>query len=220
VTGDATGGGGRRPSEIDGLPARPDAPHGGPVRPGRRWRPVVAVTAVMAVTVLGGFAADAALPSPVPRTVTVGAIAIDPVPGWAVVRRQRVALPPAAGPAVGADVAQLSRGAGALDVLSIRGLPESAQAAAAYYADVVLRRQLERLSVSALHAVVLRSGQQAVRFGYIGTEPSGAAAIEGSVTVAVGASGAVAVFDGWAAERHLELIGDELATMIDRADVS
>jgi hypothetical protein len=176
---------------------------------------------VMSLAVLGGFAAASALPSPASPTVTVGAIAIDPLPGWAVVRRQRVALPAApVGPAVGADVAQLSRGTGALDVLSIRGLPESAHAAAAYYADVVLRRQLERLSVSELHAVVLRSGHQAVRFGYFGTEPSGAAAIEGSVTVAVGASGAVAVFDGWAAERHLELIGDELATMIDQADVS
>jgi hypothetical protein len=219
VTAEATGDAGRRPGEPDGVPTRPDAPSG-PVRPGRRWRPVAAVTAVMAVAVLGGFAAASALPSPASPTVTVGSIAIDPLPGWAVVRRQRVALPPAAGPAVGADVAQLSRGTGALDVLSIRGLPESAHAAAAYYADVVLRRQLERISVSALHGVVLRSGQQAVRFGYIGTEPSGAAAIEGSVTVAVGASGAVAVFDGWAAERHLELIGDELATMIDRADVS
>jgi hypothetical protein len=200
---------------VSGLPARPDALSGA-ARPGRRWAPVWAVTAVIAVTVLGGFVTAAALPAPPARRVTVGAIVLRPLQGWSVVRRDRTAL--AGG--VAADFVQVSRGNGALDVLAITGLPPFAETAATFYAEEVLRRQLERLSVSGLQPAVLGNGLPALRFGYIGTEPSSGAAIEGSVTVAVGASGTVAIFDGWGAEGQLELFVEELGTMIERAEVS
>ena len=74
--------------------------------------------------------------------------------------------------------------------------------------------------MSELRSVVLPSGLQAVTFGYIGTEPSSGDAIEGSVTVALGGSGVVAVFDGWASEGQLELIDDELDAMIGDAEVT
>jgi hypothetical protein len=202
---------------VSGLPARPDVQPGA-IRPGRRWLPVWTVTAVIAVTVLGGFVTAAALPAPPARRVAIGdAIVLHPLEGWAVVRRDRTTL--ANGAAV-ASFVQLSRGNGALDVLAISGLPPEAETAATFYAEEVLRRQLERLSVSGLEPVVLRSGLSALRFGYIGNEPTSGSAIEGAVTVTVGASGTVAIFDGWGAEGQLELLLEELRAMIDAAEVS
>jgi hypothetical protein len=154
------------------------------------------------------------------RSINVGgAVTVHTAPGWAVVRQERAALPSPGGGSLGADFAQLSRGSGALDVVAIRGLGD-ADAAALFYAEVVLGRQLERVTVSTLTHVVLRSGLPAARFGYIGTEPQGGAAIEGSVTVAVGSSGVAAVFDGWGFEGQLELIADELERMIETAEVA
>jgi hypothetical protein len=201
---------------VSGVPGRPDAPSGA-FRPRRRWLPVWVVTAVIAVTVLGGFVTAAALPAPPARRVTVGTIVLRPLQGWSVVRRDRTAV---AGGAAHADFVQLSRGNGALDVLAITGLPPDVETAARFYAEEVLRRQLERLSVSGLESVLLGSGLAALRFGYIGNEPSSGAAIEGSVTVAVGRSGTVAIFDGWGAEGQLELLAEELGAMIDGAEVS
>lgn len=202
-------------------PERPDVLPGA-VRSGRRWLPVWLVLGVIAVAVLGGFVAAAALPVREASPVTVGdAVVVRPLPGWALVRREEgVALPGPVGGTVDAAFAQLSRGSGALDVLAIRGLGLPADRAAAFYVDAVLRTQLERPSVSELRSVVLPSGLQAVHFGYIGTEPSSGDAIEGSVTVARGGSGVVAVFDGWASEGQLELIDDELDAMIGEAEVT
>jgi hypothetical protein len=199
-------------------PARPDAPARVP-RPGRRWLPVWGVSGVILVTVLGGFVTSAALPAPDVPAVSVGDLTVHPPAGWALVRQERVILPSPGGTGVEGAFAQLSRGSGALDVLAIDGLDGDADDGARFYAEEVLRRQLDRLTVSGLSHVVLRSGLPAARFGYIGTEPEAGAAIEGSVTVAVGSSGTVAVFDGWAFEGQLELIAEELGRMIDTAEV-
>jgi hypothetical protein len=202
------------------LPARPDA-SGGAVRPGRRWLPVWLVVGVIVVAVLGGFVTAAALPVREASPITVGgAITVRPLQGWTVVRRDRAELTAPDGTTVQADFAQLSRGNGALDVLAFRGLAVTADRAAVFYVDVVLRSQLERPTVSGLSPIVLPSGLQAVRFGYIGTQPSSGDAIEGSVTVAIGGSGVVAVFDGWASEGQLELIAEELETMIGGASAA
>jgi hypothetical protein len=199
-------------------PARPDAPAGA-LPPGRRWLPVWVVSGVIVVTVLGGFVTAAALPAPDVPTVSVATLTVHPSPGWAVVRQERITLPSATGAAVEAAFAQLSRGSGALDLFAIDGIGNDADAGARFYAEEVLGRQLERLTVSGLSHVVLRSGLPAARFGYVGTEPEAGAGIEGSVTVVVGPSGTVAVFDGWGFEGQLELIAEELARMIDTAEV-
>ncbi|HET9671444.1 MAG TPA: hypothetical protein VFQ40_01175 [Actinomycetota bacterium] len=203
------------------APARPDEPAGA-VRPARRWLPVWVVLGVIAVSVLGGFVTAAALPAGEARPITVGgAITVRPLPGWAVVRREDVAsIPTASGGTVEASFAQLSRGSGALDVVAIAGLGVPPDRAAAFYVEAVLRAQLERPSVSALRPGVLPRGLPAVRFAYIGIEPTSGDAIEGNVTVTVGRSGVVAVFDGWGSEGQLELIAEELETMVGDAQVT
>jgi hypothetical protein len=101
-------------------------------------------------------------------------------------------------------------------VLTIRPLPgwevvRREQATVPLPSGGVISAQMER--------IMLPSGLEAVRFGYIGSEPQSGAAVEGSVTVAVVPSGNGAVFDGWAFQGQLELISEELTSMIDRAEV-
>jgi hypothetical protein len=75
------------------------------------------------------------------------------------------------------------------------------------------------LSISGVRPVLLASGLRGVQFGYIGSEPSSGAAIEGTVIAVVAPSGDGAVFDGWAFQGQLELIAEELTAMIGRAEV-
>jgi hypothetical protein len=199
------------------VPARPDAVRVARIR--RRWLPTLLVGATIVVTVLGGFVVAEALPSPEVRPLTLAdVVTVRPLPGWEVVRREDATVPTAGG-AVTGEFAQLTRGSGALDVLAIPGLGADPLALAELYADRVLGNQLERLSISEVRPVLLASGLRGVRFGYIGSEPSSGAAIEGTVTAAVAPSGDAAVFDGWAFQGQLELIAEELAAMIDRAEV-
>lgn len=199
------------------VPARPDAPRATAIR--RRWLPTLLVAATIVVTVLGGFVVAEALPPPDVGPLTLAdVLTVRPLPGWEVVRREDAAIPTAAGKVTG-EFAQLTRGSGALDVLAIPGVDADPPAIAELYADRVLSRQLERLSISEVRPVVLPSGLPGVRFGYIGSEPSTGAAIEGVVTVVVTPTGDAAVFDGWAFQGQLELFAEELAAMIDGAEV-
>ena len=201
------------------VPARPDAR--GAIRPGRRWLPAFIVLAVIAVTVLGGFVVAAALPVSEASAIHVGSVArVRPAPGWALVRHQRTSIPSSAG-AIAADIAQLTRGSGALDVVALPGLGASIEELALFYRDDVLASQLQRLTVSSeLDRITLPSGLLAARFAYIGTSPESGAAIEGTVTVvAIVSSGDGAVFDGWAPEGQLRLVSGEIETMIERAVV-
>ena len=208
----------RSPSDV---PVRPDTPAGA-VRPARRWLPTGLVALVMSVTVLGGFVVAETLPSPEVRPVTLGGVlTLRPLPGWEVVRREQATVPAPAGGVISGEFAQLSRGSGALDLLALPGIGGTALELADLYAGEVLTGQLERLSVSnQVERIRLPSGSQAVRFGYIGSEPQSGAAIEGSVTAVVAPSGNGAVFDGWAAEGQLELISEELTAMIARSEVT
>jgi len=208
------------PSPSD-LPDRPDAPERAP-RPVRRWLPMVLVALVMSVTVLGGFVVAETLPAPEVRPVALaGVVTIRPLPGWEVVRREEATLPLPSGGVVSGAFAQLTRGNGALDVLALRGVGGDALALAELYGAEVLASQLERLAVSEpVERVTLRNGREAVRFAYIGSEPRSGGAIEGSVTVVLGPSGNGAVFDGWAFQGQLELIGEELIAMIEGAEVA
>jgi hypothetical protein len=203
------------------VPARPDA-RAGAVRPARRWLPTALVALVLSVTVLGGFVVAETLPTPEVRPVALGGVlTVRPLPGWEEVRRQRVTLPSPSGGVLSGEFAQLTRGSGALDLLAIPGVDGEALELADLYAGEVLAVQLERLAVSdRLEGIVLPSGLEAVRFGYIGSAPDTGAAVEGSVMVVVAPSGNGAVFDGWAFQGQLELIGEELVLMIERAEVA
>lgn len=203
-----------------GTPARPDAPPGR-VRPARRWLPPALVALVMTLTVLGGFVLAETLPPPEVRRVALGGVlTVTPLPGWEEVRREQVTVPSPSGVLTG-EFAQLTRGSGALDLLALPGVGREALELADLYAGEVLARQLERLAVSdQVERITLAGGPSGVRFGYIGSAPETGAAVEGSVTVVVSASGNGAVFDGWASQGQLELIGEELAAMIDRAEVA
>jgi hypothetical protein len=203
-----------------GTPDRPDVP-AGTGRPMRRWIPTVIVALVMSFTVLGGFVVAGALPEPNVRPITLGGVVtVNPFPGWEVVHREHVTVPVPPGGAVSGEFAQLTRGSGALDVVALPEVDGTALELSDLYAGEVLSRQLERLSVSErVEEILLRNGLQAVRFGYIGSEPESGSPIEGSVTVVVSPSGNGVVFDGWAFQGQLELIVEELVAMIDAADV-
>ena len=203
------------------APARPDATAGA-VRSGRRWLPTVLVALTMSGTVLGGFVVAETLPVPEVRPLSLGGVlTIRPLPGWEEARREEATVPSPSGGAIDAEFAQLTRGTGALDLLALPGVGGEPLELADVYAREVLARQLERLSVSdVVEPVFLANGLEGVRSGYIGSEPRSGAAIEGSVTVVVAPSGNGAVFDGWAFRGQLELIVEDLAVMIDRAEVA
>jgi hypothetical protein len=202
-------------------PVRPDAPVGA-ARPTRRWLPTGLVALVMSVTVLGGFVVAEALPQPEVRSVALGGVlTVRPLPGWEVVRREQVTVPSLTGERLSSEFAQFTRGSGALDLLALPGVGGGALDLADRYADEVLSRQLERLSISdRLERIVLRDALEAVRFGYIGSVPQSGSAVEGSVTVVVSPAGNGAVFDGWAFRGQLGVIAEELAAMIDGAEVA
>jgi hypothetical protein len=203
------------------LPARPDVPAGASRR-ARRWLPTVLVAAVMSVTVLGGFVVAETLPAPDVAQIRLGGVlTIRPLPGWDVVRREPATIPAPSSVVISGEFAQLTRGSGALDLVSLPGVGGTAPELADVYAAGVLTRQLERLSVSGrVERLILRNGLEAVRFGYIGSEPQTGAAIEGSVTAVVAPSGDGAVFDGWAFQGQLQLISGELVAMIESAKVA
>ena len=203
-----------------GTPHRPDVP-AGTGRPIRRWLPTALVALVMSFTVLGGFVVAGALPEPPVRALPLGGVVtIHPLPGWEVALRERIPIP-SASEVLSGEFAQLTRGSGALDVVAVPGVGGGALELADLYAGEVLSSQLERLSVSdRVEEILLRNGLQAARFGYIGSEPQSGSPIEGSVTVVVSPSGNGVVFDGWAFQGQLELIVEELAVMIDNAEVA
>ncbi|MGH2680844.1 MAG: hypothetical protein ACRDG8_10265 [Actinomycetota bacterium] len=202
------------------LPLRPDAPSGA-VRPVRRWLPAGLVALAISVTVLGGFVVAETLPEPESRPVALaGVLVVRPLSGWEVAHREALTVPTPAGLLSG-EFAQITRGSGALDLLAFPGVGRGEFELADAYVREVLSRQLERLSVShRVEAVVLRSGVEALRFGYIGSEPRSGSAVEGSVTVVVSPAGNGAVFDGWAFRGQLELLLEELAAMVDGAEVA
>jgi hypothetical protein len=188
----------------------------------RRWLPTGLVALVMSVTVLGGFVVAGTLPVPDVQAVELGGVVtIHPLPGWEVVHREEVSLPSASSGIVSGEFTQLTRGNGALDLLGFPAVGGGALALADLYAGEVLSHQLERLSVTdRIEQILLRNGLEAVRFGYIGSEPQSGSPVEGSVTVAVSPGGNGVIFDGWAFQGQLELIVEELTAMIDGAEVA
>jgi hypothetical protein len=202
------------------VPTRPDA--SGTGRPARRWLPTGLVGLVMSVTVLGGFVVARTLPVPDVQAVALGGVfTIHPLPGWEVAHREEVFLRSASGGILSGEFTQLTRGNGALDLLALPEMSGGAFALADLYAGEVLSHQLERLSVTnRIDQILLRNGLEAVRFGYIGSEPRSGSPVEGFVIAAVSPAGNGVIFDGWAFQGQLELIVEELTAMIDGAEVA
>lgn len=209
------------PQPAANVPTRPDASPG-TGRTVRGWLPTGLVALVMSVTVLGGFVVAGTLPVPDVQAVALGGVVtIHPLPGWEVAHREEVSLPSASGVILPGEFAQLTRGSGALDLLALPEVGGGALTLADLYAGEVLSNQLERLSVTdRVEQILLRNGLEAVRFGYIGSEPQSGSPVEGSVTVAVSPAGNGVIFDGWAFQGQLELIVEELTAMIDGAEVA
>jgi hypothetical protein len=175
----------------------------------RRWFPTVVVFLVMAGTVLGGFVVASALSTPAGPPVDVGGIVrVQPLSGWEAANATK---------AGGLPFTRLTRGGGALDVVTIPSFGDDDASLADRYANEVLAQQLSGLSFSErLRSVLVAGGQAAERFDYVGVTDTGAS-VEGEVTVLVTPTGDGVAFDGWAPEGLLTFVEGDVHTMEDEA---
>ena len=129
-----------RPALVS-APLRPDTSRS--MRPPGavgRWLPAVAVLGVLVVTSLGGFVTSAALSEPAGPLVSIpGEVSVQPLSGWE---------PIDAGSISGRPVVWLTRGSGTLAVVAWGPVAGDAASLSAEVVDVLLRDQLDRLSVS------------------------------------------------------------------------
>jgi hypothetical protein len=173
--------------------------------------PVLAVIAVLAVVVLGGYVVGGALSTPAGPPVDVsGNVRVQPLSGWEVAGRFGEPTPGV----------RLTRGSGNLDVVTVPfdGSPSDL---ANEYVTKVLEPEADRLSVSReVEQVELASGLQAVRFAYVGMFGKAQVPIEGDVTAVVSPSGTGVVFDGWAPQGMLQYAVDDVRTMVDGAAIA
>ena len=156
------------PPAANVSPGRTPPP--GPAGPFRRWLPTGLVALVMSVTVLGGFVVAGTLPVPNVRSVALGGVVtVHPLPGWEVAHREQVSPLGVRRDHPGGVRATHPRQRGARP-LALPDVGGGALALADLYAGEVLSHQLERLSVThRVEQILLRSGLEAVRFGYIGS---------------------------------------------------
>jgi hypothetical protein len=178
-----------------------------PARGVRRWFPVLAVVAVIAVVVGGGAIVGRTSQTAPPTQTVGGAVRISPLPGWAAAQPPGAALPELV----------LTRGGVTLDVLVVPVGDAGAGALAARYVQEVLRPRFDQLTVGQPDAGELPSGLPTVGFGYIGTADG--VPIEGVATVGVSASAGV-VFDAFAPKGDLAWAAPDLETMIRDAEVA
>ena len=189
-------------------PSRPDEASS-QRRPERRWLPVLAVIAVISlITGAGDLVAGGLAGSPGP-TVDVGpAVQLHPARGWETEVRHEDgdlhAVLLARGTVVLAVVATPARGVEPGDLL-------------AEYEAGLLSEGFADLTVGEPEMGTL-GGLPAVRVGYVGTT-TGGAAVEGFVVAVVSATGQGVVFDAAAPSGDLAAAVDDLAAMIEDADV-
>jgi hypothetical protein len=155
----------------------------------RRWLPVLATLAVMAVTVLGGFAVAGALSEPAGPPVQVGgAVTVFPLSGWTDTGEGDL------GDLAGA---RITRGTSTLDVFT-RPTDLTAEAVLVRYVGGFLRPAAKSLQVSEdVREVSLADGLVGLRVSYVGSFGDRAAEVEGEVTVTVSATGNAVIFDAW-----------------------
>jgi hypothetical protein len=190
---------GKAPERSDGAPSQRVKE--------RRWLAVAAVT-VLILVVAGGARtiADTSAGDSGPP-VLVGTVArIQPRPGWEL-----------QGGSTDPPAARLHRGPVLLDVLvyppdALGPIPVSQR-----YVSEALRPGLASVTVGEAAGTTTAGGVAAVRFGYVGITHDGVV-IEGVVTVAADTSASV-VFDAYAPQGALATVADDLAAMIDGAEV-
>jgi hypothetical protein len=191
-------------------PPRPDAA-ARTVRRERRWRPTLAVAAVIVAVVLGGYVTADELSPPAGQIRTVaGAVTVAPASGWSFV--EDLGAPGGAG-------ARFTRGAGTFDVFAGRAAGGDAAALARTYVVGSLEAGATGpLTVSPdLRAVQLGGDITGARLSYVGVFDQSGVPIEGEVTAAIGPSGAGVVFDGWAPQGQLQFVLDDVHAMEEGA---
>jgi len=177
-----------------------------PVR-ARRLLPAAAVLGVVLFVLLGGYLIAAALSEPATAPVDVGGVVrVEPLSGWAVAR----------GPSP--TSARLTRGGGTLDVAAFAFRGDAGSLLEAYLTQV--KPDAHQVSVGAVEPFRLRPGLPGARVYYVGTFGDVQTSTEGELTAVVLPSGVGVVFDGWAPEGLLRFVLDDIATMIDRAEVA
>jgi len=201
------------PPPTDEPPVRPDLQSTW-TQPRRRWWPLVGVSAVIAVVVLGGYVTSSALSEPAGPPVTIpGIVQVRPLSGWAEsdAGQLRLALE-------GSDVpglfVQLTRGNGNFGVVAVRAGAADPVGVANAFILGVLDRRLDRPTVSRnLESVRLESGARAVRFSYVGVFAQTGVSIEGEVTVLITPAGVGVIFDAFASEGLLPFILGDVHAM-------
>jgi len=172
--------------------------------------PVIAVAAVIAAVVFGGYVIGGALSrSAGPPVEVAGAVRLQPLSGWEEAGRF-------------ADPARvrLTRGGGNLDVVVVP-FDGDATDLLEWYVQEVLEPEAERLSVSKrVGSVQLASGLEGARIAYVGLFGKALVPIEGEVTAVVSPSGVGVVFDGWGAEGVLRYVVQDVRSMTDSAEVA
>jgi hypothetical protein len=164
------------------------------------------VLGVLVVTSLGGFVVSAALSEPAGPPVSIpGEVSVQPLRGWE---------PTDAGVLSGRPVARLTRGSGTLTLVAWGPVTDDVASLAAEVVDVLLRDQLDRLSVSEALTPVAIGGVEGGRFTFVGIDRGTGVAVEGEITAAVTAGGRGVVFVGLAPEGSLAFVDDDLHTMI------
>ena len=180
-----------------------------PVRE-RRWLPAVAVAAVIAAVVSGGYLTADALGEVEGGAVTIdGGIVVTPLPGWELA--ERFPDPPGV---------RLTNGNTSLDVATIP-FSGSTDELLASYVDGGLGPAARQFHVSGeFERVTLPPGLTGSRIAYVGRFGDVGASIEGEVTAVVSPSGRGVAFDGWAPAGQLEFGLDEVDTMIENAEIA
>jgi hypothetical protein len=180
--------------------------------------PLVGVSAVIAVVVLGGYVTSSALSEPAGPPVTIrGIVQVRPLSGWAESDAGELRLELDGSDAPGLFV-QLTRGNGIFGVVAVRAPGTGPVGVASAYVLGVLDRRLDRPTVSRnLESVTLESGARAVRFSYVGVFAQTGVSIEGEVTVLVTTTGVGVIFDGFASEGLLPFILGDVHAMEDHA---
>jgi hypothetical protein len=206
-----------RPPAPGAWPAPLPPPAPAPRQKEAKWIPPIAVLAVLAFVVFGGFlfagGPGAAGEEPTdggepggPVHVAAG-VTLFPPSGWSV--QERFQDPPGV---------RLVAGAGNMLVL-VKGGGGEPRALLDDYVTQILEPDSSQLSVSEAWPVSLPSEFPALRLAYLGVFEGVEAPLEGEVTVVV-ASGTAVAFDGWAPEGQYIAVRGDVRTMVETAEVS